>query len=123
MNLYHYTSPTGAQRIAADGWMVRPGTVLIPRYAPALAASILRPHHALVWFTDLPHPAPGMIGFSDPDFVKVRLRATDPDALVRWGRVRSAVPPSDLDLLERGQAMPGHWWVSHNPVHVQEDRP
>ena len=105
--LYHYTCEHGAERIRADGYLVR--TMM-----------------GLAWFTDLDVPFREALGLTNRltkcDRTAVRFQVVDPSGIIPWHVARRQFPRAASVLEDAPGVMPAHWFVSQTQVRVQERR-
>lgn len=118
--LWHYTCDHGALALGEAGTLIPPlwQVESVPEGFPPLAYALL----SLVWATDLDPPDRYALGLTRDTMAqrcdRMAYRYTVPArSFVRWGRIRSALPPGLSDALEQAPgAMPAHWFVAQGPV-------
>lgn len=114
MRLYHFTClDHGATSIERDG-LIRPGSHL----------GIDLPQSMFAWFTDLdatPREALGLTSQVAKCDRMARRYTVKPDRIFPWMLIRKTLPWHFVEALESTEgAMPRHWFVSAEPVEVDE---
>ena len=122
MTIYHYTCNHGREALGNAG-MVLPIADWEPRAAAKLAQSPYPDLALISWFTDLDVPIAEALGLTRAtilcDRTKYRYRVIDDIAVTPW--IRSPHRRRLRDLERADGAMPMHWYVSTEPVHVVLD--
>lgn len=112
-DIVHYSCEHGAEQIRKAGFVVVP------------QQQIVLGNPTLSWWTHVPNPPRAALGLTSHslscDRMDHRFRALDGSALFRWNDVRHVFPRQGVLRLEAARgARPAYWWVSTEPVEVEE---
>jgi hypothetical protein len=113
IELTHLTCRHGAGKIVTGGLVVNPSP------QPVLGDM------SLAWFTHVPNARNVALGLTSHtlkcDRTERRFRVLEPEKVFRWNDIRAVLPRDAVLALESARGTrPEWWWVSQEPVRVEQ---